>query len=255
MSNYVELVFAKRALYVAGAILGLMILAALAFRIDISWSMSVNGLPASFNNQLSDVFMMAGLPMGLLIATLLAGPLAKENDGHYELAWTKPVSRTRYALATIAIDYAAILLSVFACVAVVLGCIRFFGPIGLQAGNPAIIGLALLAPLAFHAALNGFGASLQSRGRLIGLGWVAAIFIPGIAEGLHQLRSIPLALVGSNIFKVLSYFDPIAYVNRPSGSDWLLGSIRGTGTELLIIAALIVAYTGAALLQWRRVEF
>ncbi|HEV2643521.1 MAG TPA: hypothetical protein VGT98_12475, partial [Candidatus Elarobacter sp.] len=47
------------------------------------------------------------IPMGFFVATLLAGPLAKENNGHLELAWTKPVSRERYALSAVLVDVTA----------------------------------------------------------------------------------------------------------------------------------------------------
>ena len=55
--------------------------------------------------------MTAHIPVGVLFAiaegfalitaTMLGGALAKENDGHLEIAWTKPVSRERLALASI----------------------------------------------------------------------------------------------------------------------------------------------------------
>ncbi|HTD32310.1 MAG TPA: hypothetical protein VK665_01515, partial [Candidatus Elarobacter sp.] len=53
------------------------------------------------------LFLISG-GMGLLVATILGGPLAKENDGHLELAWTKPVSRDLYALAAFGADVVAI---------------------------------------------------------------------------------------------------------------------------------------------------
>ena len=45
----------------------------------------------------------------LIVATILAAPLAREIDGHLEVTFTKPISRLRYALGAVGADIAGIL--------------------------------------------------------------------------------------------------------------------------------------------------
>ena len=42
-------------------------------------------------------FAVAALVVGTFMATIFGSTLARENDGHLEVAWTKPHSRTEYA--------------------------------------------------------------------------------------------------------------------------------------------------------------
>jgi ABC-type transport system involved in multi-copper enzyme maturation permease subunit len=200
--------------------------------------------------------------IGLVTATMLGGVLAKENDGHLELVWTKPVSRERLALATIAVDVVTILISQFGMVIMTLiVCAMFVWPwpgIYTNAMTPAVIGLALIGPIAWYACLTAFSASLKrGLGMVVGLGWLAAIVTPGIAGGTAFLNSD----IGRSIhvvFQALSYIDPIAYISFHGslGSNGLqfhtaIGSI---GTSALLLLGLTVIYLALAVLQWRRVE-
>jgi hypothetical protein len=215
--------------------------------------------------------MTAHIPVGVLFAiaegfalitaTMLGGALAKENDGHLEIAWTKPVSRERLALASIGVDMAAILVSQFAAVLVILlVCAMFIMPAFHTDALtlPAII-LTLLGPLAWYACLTAFSASLKrGLGMVVGLGWLAALAIPAIEQGTAFLSSdIGLAIHGA--FKALTYIDPIQYVHiafHASGGSAGMQSMP-TGpltTSVVLLLILTIAYAAAAVLQWRRVE-
>src|SRR2546430_11375674 len=50
----------------------------------------------SANIPLAVLFAIAEV-FALITATMLGGALAKENDGHLEMAWTKPVTRDRFS--------------------------------------------------------------------------------------------------------------------------------------------------------------
>jgi ABC-type transport system involved in multi-copper enzyme maturation permease subunit len=205
------------------------------------------------------------LPMGFIIATVLAGVLAKENDGHLELAWTKPVSRERYAIAALAVDTAGILVSQLLTIGVILAATIMFlvprfsytGPVGL------VILFAVFGPLAWYAALTAASASLKrGPGLVMGLGWLAGIVVPSVAAGLAEAAPVsPVAGWFYAIFHAASYLDPIAYmsmhgsnvdVKMSAAPAGLLG--LSIGGEVAVLAALFVAYAGLSVLQWRRVE-
>ncbi len=200
--------------------------------------------------------------IGLITATMLGGVLAKENDGHLELAWTKPVSRERLALASIGVDIVTILISQVAMVMLtVIICAMFIWPwpaFYANAMTPSVVALALLGPIAWYACLTAFSASLKrGLGMVIGLGWLAGIVTPAVAQGT--------AFSGSDIgrsvhllFQTLSYIDPISYVSFHGslGNNGLQfqTAIGTIGVSALLLAVLAIVYVVLAVLQWRRVE-
>jgi len=202
------------------------------------------------------VLFLMTIPMGLIIASILGGPLAKENDGHLELAWTKPVSRERYALASFAVDSAAIALSQLLTIAVtLLATLMFFVPrFGTESNMGWYILAAIAAPLAWYALLTAASAWLRrGPGLVIGLGWIAALLIPGLAQALAGAAKVnPIAAWFYTIFHSLSYLDPIAYIATQHGHSGLLAIPAAGGAGIL--CALLVGYLALAVAQWRRVE-
>ncbi len=198
--------------------------------------------------------------IGLITATMLGGTLAKENDGHLELAWTKPVSRDRLALASMAVDMLTIVISQVAAVVLILICILMFVAPRLYANSltPAVIGLALIGPIAWYACLTAFSASMRrGLGLVCGLGWLAAIVVPSVAQGTAYSVS-DLGRTVHAITQAIAYIDPIAYLsfhgslsNTGMQFQTAIGSI---GTSALILVGLTAIYVVLAVLQWRRVE-
>ena len=198
--------------------------------------------------------------VALITATMLGGALAKENESHLELAWTKPVSRYRLALASIAVDIAAIVASQVVTVALILlVMLMFITPqVFVNSMTPAAIGLALIGPIAWYACLTAFSASLKrGLGLVVGLGWLAAVMVPGVAAGSAH-SSMPLIQAIHAVFQAVAYIDPIAYLSfHASASNsglafhTYIGSIE---LSALLLLLLTVAYVAAAMLQWRRVE-
>ncbi len=212
----------------------------------------------------------ANLPVGILFAvtslfalitaTMLGGVLAKENDGHLELAWTKPVSRERLAVATIVTDIVAIVLShLFAVAVILLMCVMFVWPkFYVNAQTPNILALALLAPVAWYACLTAFSASLKrGLGMVCGLGWLAALMIPAVASAASTSQS-DLGRIVHGIFLSLSYIDPIAYLSLHGAFDRtgiVFHTAVGTlGFSALVLPILTIVYLSLSVLQWRRVE-
>jgi hypothetical protein len=199
--------------------------------------------------------------IALITATMLGGVLAKENDGHLELAWTKPVSRDRLALASIATDMVTIVVSQFAAILLILiVCAMFVWPtFYADAYTLLAITLALLGPLAWYACLTAFSASLKrGLGMVCGLGWLAALAIPGIAEGTASSSS-DIGRAIHWIFQPLAYIDPIEYVHLSfHGSAGMSGMqvtpLGPLGISTVLLLALTIVYLSLAVLQWRRVE-
>jgi len=204
------------------------------------------------------------LPIGLLAASLLGGPLAKENGGHLELAWTKPVSRDRYALSAIGIDSAAIAISQLAGIVGMLLCMVMFTvpkvvltpPSGLQ------ILLAFLGPFAWYAMLTGISASLRRVGLVVGLSWLFAPNILGVAQATAHSELAPIRLIHA-IAQGVAYLDPIAYLSAhtnfidvmPVGtSSSGNGVFTSLGPIVGVLFVLSLLYIAAAVVQWRRVE-
>jgi hypothetical protein len=200
------------------------------------------------------ILFLVTMLMGLIVASILGGPLAKENDGHLELAWTKPISRERYALQSMAVDAVAIALSQLMTIAVtLLACLMFFVPrftYGADTGWQ--IAFALAAPIAWFALLTAASASLKrGPGMVIGLGWVAALIVPGLAGALEGgARINTIAAWFYAIFHSLSYIDPIAYMAFNHNQPIFMPFPNSVG----VFCALIAVYVALAVLQWRRVE-
>ena len=158
------------------------------------------------------LFGMA-LPIGLFAATLLGGPLSKENNGHLELAWTKPVSRERYALAAMGVDLATVVIAQVATVLALLIAGAFWDPpkVSFDALAPRHIAFALLLPAAWYACLTAFSASLKrGPGAVLGIGWVVAVVCPTIATATLDTKTAVGRAVHA-IFDTISYADPITY--------------------------------------------
>lgn len=204
---------------------------------------------------LGTLFSMT-IPLGLLAATLLAGPLAKENNGHLELAWTKPVSRERYALSAVVVDVATVVIAQVATAAVLLLAALFWEAPNVTFGSLALarIAFALMAPAAWYACLTAFSASLKrGPGAVLGIGWVVAMVCPVIATSTQD-ASTPVGRSVYAIFNTVSYADPITYIWFRIDSVSIADPMRATVIGLLALTALAIVYLGVAVLQWRRVE-
>lgn len=202
------------------------------------------------------VLLLMTLPFGLLVATILAGPLAKENDGHLELAWTKPTSRVQYALLAVATDVAAIWIAQIVALAVFLLCIVIFVMPRFLFGDslPATFGLAALGTVAWYAMLTGASSSLKrGLGLIVGLGWPIAIIVPAVAGATSHSDNVVLQTLHV-IFTPLAYIDPLHYLMFNSHGAHDVGPLGPIAYSILALAVLAIIYIAAAVLQWRRVE-
>lgn len=200
--------------------------------------------------------MLGSLPWMLLFASLVAGPLAKENDGHLELAWTQPVSRTMYALRAIGIDFAGIVAVGIASCIVYLMCASLFQlpHVTVTTAGLEVVATSILAAFGFYALATAVTSSLKvGPGLIIGVIWAAIAIVPGLAridgEPGTIWHTVGLA------FRTINYLNPLTYVAgaiRIVHDEPTLGGAAAAAP--LILIGLTLVYLAAALVQWRRVE-
>jgi hypothetical protein len=199
------------------------------------------------------LFGAAGMAAAIL-ATVLGSTLAQEN-GHLEVAWTKPRSRTRYATALMAVDAVGIIIAHVIAFAFILVPIILFGKGERLVNGPddALNVLRfLLFPLAWYGLIVAFTASVRGRAGMVqGLIWP-------IALTLAVLGQVPLPQIWHRIFAAINAINPMSYVEyRSHGSDVQIITSGGFPNVVLaaVALALMVAVSWwAATFQWRRLQ-
>jgi hypothetical protein len=221
--------------------------------------------PGSTHFDGHETSVRVGLSMIVMAATALVGGfatvlglnLAAENEGHLELAWTKPVSRERYALGVFAVDVAAMAACIVVtclCLAVVVDVFAGGQAVTLGGGADALRALGFLGfPLSVYAWITALSASLKrNRGTVAGLFWPLMLV-------LSILTLLPIPAVHA-VVGALNRLNPIAVFLAGSSSSQSAGvsaTITGLPASVTsyawgwVVAALLLA---AALLQWRRLE-
>jgi hypothetical protein len=194
--------------------------------------------------------------VALIIATCLGAPFARENDGHLEIALTKPVSRVRYALGVIGVDIVGIVASSLMAVVTILICQLMFElpRIDMTGLNAEAAAMGIIFPVAWYAMLCAATASLRrGYGIVLGLAWPAAILVT-VFGAVSWGRSI-LGEVAHTVFYILSRIDPLTYVTVPGTAEINLARVLPDfGIRATVLVALFLVYAAVAIVQWRRVE-
>jgi hypothetical protein len=183
------------------------------------------------------------------LATVLGLNLAAENDGHLEVAWTKPITREGYALGVFAVDIVAMAACVIltaVCGAVIAdvyagGQVVRLGFAHDLAGSLETCGL----PLLVYGWIAAATASLKrNRGAIAGIFWPAML----VCATLPHVPVAPIAAFGP-VFGALNLLKPITLfsVSKAAPSP----SLFGPELWAWLIAAALLA---AAIVQWRRLQ-
>jgi hypothetical protein len=194
--------------------------------------------------------------VALIVATVLAAPLAREIDGHLEIALTRPISRIRYALGVIGVDVVGILAaSVLTVIAFYLCQLLFESPrLDFSGINARAVAMGVALPLAWYAMLCAATTWLhRAYGAVQGFAWPVAGFI-GLLTLIEPSNTV--ALFVHDIAWVLSRLDPLSYVQTATPSS--TGSISYVGNNFMqrisIVSLMFVVYSALAIWQWQRVE-
>jgi hypothetical protein len=199
-----------------------------------------------------DFYLGFAYIMALIVATVLGGSFARENDGHLEYALLKPVSRERYALGVIAADFSGILASmVLTIVALLIGQAFFELPrVDFSGDQWWFVATVIVVPLAWWAVLNAASTSLKrGAGAVIGFSWPVSIVIVVLA--LSDLGTTSLGRAIHAVAWGLSRLIPITYgvYSTGSGGETLIHS-----TNVFAALVLLIVYGALIVVQWRRVE-
>ena len=194
------------------------------------------------------VWAFAGI-VASIFASILGCSLAKENDGHLAVAWTKPFSRPAYALATMAVDLGAIA-SVFtltcAVVFVYLAAIGVIGDLVVTPDTWSQLARFFIAPAAFY----GLGQALTSTlarqaGAVIGFTWVGLI-------ALIVLSMVGLPTPFHAVVDFLNYANPLVYIAFDVDKNGMVVTYGTAGIAALALIAIVGNAT--AVYRWQRSE-
>ncbi|HEV2909201.1 MAG TPA: hypothetical protein VGX02_07975 [Candidatus Eremiobacteraceae bacterium] len=220
--------------------------------VNVSVGDSAASSPTSSPTTFVELLGAASLLVGGIMATIWGNALARENDGHLEVAWTKPVSRTTYATSVMLVDGVGLLLSVvLGFFALVLILIDVRAPITFSVAPSSLMDIArfLLFPLAWYALIVALSARLRGGGVVQGLIWPIALGLTGIAAA-------PLPPVWHTIAMIISLLNPMTYLQYHQ-NDFSLMTSTIMAPALLSDIALAVFVIGGWMLattQWRRME-
>lgn len=205
-------------------------------------------------------FVFAALS-AIIVATILGAPFARENEGHLELALTKPVSRITLALSTIGVDVAGIAAAwALTVLFMIVGHTIFEAPDYVWGPTDAsAAALGLLAAFAWYAMLNAATASMKrAYGGVLGTAWPVALGIGAIADA--PLGDGPLAAFVHWVASTLLWLFPTSYLHAAFmsvGSEEPGRSLTASltpQTDIVILAVLAFVYGALAIYQWQRVE-
>jgi hypothetical protein len=203
-------------------------------------------------------FLFAALA-ALIVATILGAPFARENEGHLELALTKPIARVNLALQTVAVDCAGIAIAWAMTVAfLIVGHTIFEAPnYVFTAGDTLAAAIGLLAAFGWYAMLNAATASMKrSYGGVLGVAWPIALGIGGISHA--RLGDTPLANAIHAVASAIARLFPTSYAHftfmTGMGSEEHRQALAAPQNDLAILAVLALVYGALAVYQWQRVE-
>ncbi|MGA8534884.1 MAG: hypothetical protein WB615_12320 [Candidatus Tumulicola sp.] len=197
--------------------------------------------------------------VGLIVATVLGAPFARENDGHLEITLTKPVRREALALGILGADLAGIgAVWIMTVVFLMVGHTIFEAPhFSLGPSDAMVIVLGLIGDVAWYAMLCAATASMRrTYGAVLGFAWPVALVVAIVAK--IDLSSSQLGQVIHAIVTPLAWIDPFSYLHfgpaftvdgRAAGSMAV-----SPGHEFPMLLILALAYGALAVIQWRRVE-
>ncbi|HVA26934.1 MAG TPA: hypothetical protein VNF68_02075 [Candidatus Baltobacteraceae bacterium] len=219
---------------------------------------------ASVPEDLAYYFVLAAAA-AMIVATVLGAPFARENEGHLELALTKPFSRLGVALGMFGADAIGIVaVWVMTVVFMFVGHLIFEAPnFTYGPSDTSVIVVGLLCAFAWYAMLAAATASMKrAYGVVLGIAWPIAAVVHFMATA--NFGDAPLARLIHAAGTAIAFVDPTSYlrfgpvfvtsaVQRAQAPP--VGSVGGSiPTELSILVLLVLVYGAIATIQWHRVE-
>jgi len=204
---------------------------------------------------LVDSILMGGVIV-LGWSTSFGASLWNERDGHLDVAWTKPVSRTRYALSIFATDIAALAGIFVVAIAFTEFAARWGGvlaPGTIGAGDVALAVRLFLSAVAWFALMQAFSAaSRSSSGIVLGPAWAVAMIL--MVAGSRSLGTPWHALfVALNAVNPMAYCADIWFTTTRTFALPLQTQLAPAIAYAALCAIIIIAGT-CAIVRWKQVE-
>lgn len=200
--------------------------------------------------------------VALIVASVLGAPFGRENDGHLEIALTKPIARERLALFTIAVDLAGIVAAfVLTIAALMVGHTILEAPNYVYGPTDTVTIVAgLLGAFAWYGLICAATASMKrAYGVIQGVVWPVA-FLLHVLSNLNGVYS-PLLQLIHVIARALQWLNPLAYLpfgglfdSHSSVPQVTVNAAALLANHIPILAILALVYCALAIVQWRRVE-
>jgi hypothetical protein len=234
------------------------------------WVLAVNLIVVAINRfagphpgmtwSIQDSIQMAGI-VALAWATTLGASLWMERDGHLPVAFTKPISRTRYALGVFGVD-AAVLLGIFVAASVLAEIAAAWSgvldPTGLSFGVVLDAAKIYLIALAWFSLMQAFTAGMRSGvGVVLGPAWAVAVPL-SIAGTVRLPEPWHAIVVGANAINPLAYgvnmwMSAQGAANSISTSR-LLETVVPPQYAIAMLSAIVIAAVVFAINRWQRAE-
>jgi hypothetical protein len=248
--TYVEWLRVRGTLKWTTIVLGILFVLACVARVTLPAHSHMEG-----SHEMSfGYFVIFGTVVALIVATILGAPFARENDGHLEVALTKPIDRIGLALMTIGVDAAGIVAALAVGTLFGIGLHTIFFPpwITFHVVDLIVIVSGIVAPLSWYAMLAAATSSLRrGYGAILGIAWPVAAIVAGLS--LVDPNDNALAALIHTVFWTLSRIDPLVYMHVNS-EDMSMTADPTWLPRVTMLAILAAGYGVAAIAQWRRVE-
>jgi len=248
---YMEFLVVRKVLYWLAALLA----AAMAI---VSWAIasSAHGAPHHIGSIPLAALMAGSTFVAAIIAMIFGCALARQNDGHLPMVWTRPVSRDRFALSITLVHLAGIATAWVMTLAAALGVFAMFGALHAitMAGdvpvNAAVVGRMLLFPLAWYGLVLAITASTRGGAGFMAFGaWIVGSVLVGL-DSSHLFSG-----ASAIVINVIDHVNPLYYFSGhfdDSGRNESM--VSNVDVAITGLAAIAVAGYAAALAQWRRLE-
>jgi hypothetical protein len=256
---YVEQLRVRNGLIWVGVGLGAILLVTLALAAGCPLLVGPRGCEAIDISNTQAVLAIIGYAAAItaaIFASIFGSSLAIENDGHLEIAWTRPISRTRNALGKLLIDVAAIVTVFVLCYATGWLVVGLLGdhPFNLAYDGASLLKVArfLAFPLAWFGLTQALTAGIKG-------GWFGAIVGPlwPVCQGLFAVGLLPLSAPWHRIWQIANIPNPIAYFPFWVFDENVFHVYQfGYGVVIDAIALVAIAIIGITLatLRWQRLE-
>lgn len=248
---YMEFLCVRKTLYWLAGLLA----AAMAI---VSWviASTARGIPHHFGIVPVAALMAGATFVSAIIAMIFACVLARQNDGHLPLVWTRPVSREKYVFTVTLVHLAGIAVAFVMPLGAALGVYAMFGALGsLTMGgdvpvDAGIVGRMLLFPLAWYGLVMAITASTRGGAGFMAFGaWIVGSVLVAL-DSSHLFGG-----VSGIIVNVIDHINPLFYFSGhfdDSGRNQSM--VSNVDIAMVGLAAIAVAGYAAALAQWRRLE-